>query len=268
MPACTEPMKSSTKPCARRWILVAMMAMHALCLAKEAAAFVPVSEGCNIHDPHFPELYARIAALRNSEPTERQHLVVLAVKDKEANLNVEATLHEIDLNGDGTCDLVVTTRDPLDTGGDSEVLSTIYIAQRGGWLRIGARSAVKANYPSELDIAKFPDDENFAFSGYVSMRDQKTGKPYLVTWHVDRIVNGFEGYRILEVDMGAGTLRDVGKWSPPGIEIYKIFKTLKAESGKGMIFEPSVEATELRRICKQLAGATAALSTACREFTR
>ena len=76
---------------------------------------------CALAAPRFPANYAKSAALRKAADMDRSHTISLGSKKGQVGADVEATLHEVDevdLNCDGVCDLVVTVRDPVSSGGD------------------------------------------------------------------------------------------------------------------------------------------------------
>lgn len=223
-----------------------------------------IERSCESQRPRFPASFRNHKDLRAVPALRRQHRAVLEVKDARARLHVEAQLIEIDLDRDGTCDLIITVRDPLSSGGDSEVLSTVYLAQGGKWIRYGARSALKGDRPAELSLAKYPEDENYEFADFTALEQGE--KTYIVAWRYERVLNGFDGYRILELDRRAGRLQPIDKWSSPGIEIYRFFKTLKVEGGSGLRFDTLVEAAELRSACASLSRATPTLKEVCKNF--
>lgn len=81
----------------------------------------------------------------------------------------------------------------------------------------------------------------------------------------ERVLNGFDGYRILELDPRAGRLHLIDKWSSPGDEIYAFFKTLKVEGGGGSRFDSWIEVAELRALCDNTSGAAPMLNEACKK---
>lgn len=217
-----------------------------------AEELVPVEGTCKAAEQRFPDKYAKFSKLKNVGRGQRTQRVTLLVKDRSAGLFIEATLQEIDLDNDGICDLVVTTRDPIGSGGDSDVLTSLYFSGNGpAWKRIGAASAQKSDLPSELDLMKSPDDANYAFSEFVAIRHRPSGRTYLVAWNHERVANGQPGYAILELNEGKIALHPLDKWNPPGAPIYAYFKTMKTPDG-GKLFEPQIEAGELRFLCQKV----------------
>src|SRR5689334_6054055 len=104
----------------RLLMLIVIMSVHGFVPARERQSeFAIIPGGCQLQNPRFPVPYGRHKDLLGVPVSERLHRDVLDIKDEEANLHVEATLHEIDLDRDGTCDLIITIRDPITSGGDS-----------------------------------------------------------------------------------------------------------------------------------------------------
>ena len=245
--------------------LVATFGLSANVSAEPEAVYRVVSPACQPQKPRFPAAYAKLAALRAAGKSERTHDVDLAVKDAQANLNVEATVHEIDLDADGVCDDVVVVLDPIGTGGDADALTTFYIAGKNGWKRIGARSAA-SDRPVDLDLIKAPADQDFAFSDFAVMRRADQPRTFIVAWRHDRITNGFAGYRIFELDPHALALRAVDKWNDEGARIYADFK-LAHDADGALLYEPDRESAELRGLCTA-ASNSPGLSVACGRLKR
>lgn len=196
---------------------------------------------CAPAKPRFPERYAALGNLKNASAKARIHTVPLLAKDPQAGLFVEATLEEIDLDQDGVCDLVATVRDPIGTGGDSDVLGTIYLARPGQpWKRVGAASAGPGDLPSSLDLVKFPADAAYVFSEFAAIRGVSGSRRYLVTWNHERVANGTAGYAVYELDVRKGLLHPLDKRKAPGAQVYAFFKTLRNADGVAL-FDPRLE---------------------------
>lgn len=246
---------------------VAFVGLCGATLAEAApAGFAMVSDDCRLAAPRFPASYAKRAELRKASGADRLHTVSLGSKKDEVGANVEATLHEIDLNGDGVCDLVVTMRDPVSSGGDSDVLSTVYLAGNRTWKRLGAVTAKRDDLPSSLDLTKSAQDEDYAFSDHAVLRDLAANRTYLIGWHSERVTNGFDGYRLYEMDAAKGELRVVDKWTGDGAKTYAAFKSLSA--GPAQRFDANVEADELRAVCPQAGTKSDSLRAACAALPR
>ena len=212
LPAANRwPSLSAVWPWAFACALVASSAVQA---QAAPAGYQIVGDTCQPQKPRFPARYAHFRALRGAAAVDRLHLVALATKDAEAHLDVEAQIQEIDLNGDGICDQIVFVSDPIGTGGDHYVLATIYIARKGRWQRIGARSAAKSDSPADLYTMTPPKDEQFVFGTAEALRRPGGARTFLVVWTADqRVSNGYNGYRILEVNQAVGSLVAVDKWN-------------------------------------------------------
>jgi hypothetical protein len=221
-----------------------------------AAAAEPM---CRPQATRVPPLYARLAAKPPLQANERLHLRQLAAKGAQG---VEVSLQEIDLSGRGGCDLVATVRDPLSSGGDSDVLTTIYLAKPpSGWQRIGAASARRDDRPASLDLVGHGDDAQFAFSEFRRVTLPGDATIYLVAWHGERMVNGFDGYRVFALDRREARLQLLDHWAGKGGEVYRAFKA----GGVGGGFDVLVERQELRRRCAvaDKAALPAAVASAC-----
>lgn len=257
-----------------RQLPLLMFFASALCFAQQSQKPAPETREVNVlapecapQKPRFPPAYGKFPELDKAASGERTHAIVIAQKHADSGLNVEAMLQEIDLDGDGTCDVVVSVRDPISTGGDSDVLSTLYLARKGSWLRVGAQSAEKTDRPAQLDLIKAPTDNNFIFSDFAALRHRSTNRTYLVTWSHERVANNPSGYQVLEL-AARGTLRALDKWTGAGADIYASFKTIKSSTGNSL-FDPEVEAKELAIVCHQSgAGKSPGLLSTCRKIKR
>lgn len=236
-----------------------------------AAPDVVLVDGpCRLHKPRWPEGYASLPALRNVSPNWREHSFKLFDKGEPSEptfgLEVWADLKEIDVDADGVCDLVVTVKDAVSTGGDYTPLTTLYLARKNGWLRVGARTT-KRDLPAYVDPAKLASDKNYMFADYVLVKSQASTKPYLIAWNSGRSQGGFRGYRIFEVDTAEARLRSVDKWNGPGAVLYSAFKSLKIEEPPGtMLFDPNIEAIELLLECDRVPLDNPGLTMACKKF--
>ncbi len=214
---------------------------------------------CRPQSARLPPLYARLAIKAPLPANERLHLRPLATKGAEG---VEVSLQEIDLSGSGVCDLVATVRDPLSSGGDSDVLTTIYLAKPpSGWQRVGAASARRDDRPASLDLVSHRDDEKFAFSEFRRVALPGDAGVYLVAWHGERIANGFDGYRVFVLDRGEAALRPLDRWTGQGQDVYRTFNASGVAGG----FDSLVEQQELWRLCTAAdqASQPATLASAC-----
>ena len=197
----------------------------------------PAQDTCKSQAPRFPDIY-RYPTLIKAGVGERLHRVGILTKSADLNLNIDAALEEVDLDADGICDIVVTVSDPIGSGGDADVLSTVYLARNHHWLRIGAKSA-KKDIPTDLDVGKFPEDADFSFSEFIALRQISSNKSYFVAWSHERIANGFGGYKVFELDF-SGRLIVLNNWNGVGAQIYQWFKTLRGPAGN-LVFDPDIE---------------------------
>jgi hypothetical protein len=140
----------------RQWPLLIFFA-SVLCFAQQSQKPAPetrevdiLAPECTPQKPRFPPAYGKFSELGKAASGERTHAI--AQKHADSGINIEAMVQEIDLDGDGACDVVVSVRDPISTGGDSDVLSTLYLARKGRWLRVGAQSAKKTDRPAQFDL--------------------------------------------------------------------------------------------------------------------
>lgn len=220
-------------------------------LGSSALAAEPL---CRPQATRLPPLYARLTAKAPLPADERLHLRQLAAKGAEG---VEVSLQEIDLSGDGGCDLVATVRDPLSSGGDSDVLTTLYLAKPpSGWQRVGAASARRDDRPASLDLVGHGDDAQFAFSEFRRVALPGDATVYLVAWHSERIANGFDGYRVFALDRREARLRPLDRWTGKGSAVYQAFKATGVAGG----FDARVEQDEVRRLCAVPAASRPALA--------
>jgi len=216
---------------------------------------------CRPQTRRLPPLYASQVVKAPLPVNERLHLRQLAAKGAEW---VEVSLQEIDLSGSGVCDLIATVRDPLSSGGDSDVLTTIYLAKPpSDWLRVGAISARRDDRPASLDLIEYGDDEQFTFSEVRKLTLPSDLTVYLVAWHDERIANGFDGYRVFALDRHEGRLRSLDRWTGKGQEVYLAFKAAGIAGG----FDSRVERDEMRHLCALTDGLAtsrpAAIAAAC-----
>jgi hypothetical protein len=82
-------------------------------------------------------------------------------------------LREIDLNGDGRCDLVGLARTAISTGGDSETHLVFWFATPTGWRRDGPASTVGEFNPMSTELLSpmnASDRARFGFGSYVPAR--------------------------------------------------------------------------------------------------
>jgi len=164
-------------------------------------------------------------------------------------------------------DQVIVVSDPVGTGGDRDVLATVYIANQGTWRRIGARSAAKSDRPVDLITMRTPADGNFAFDEFVALRRPGETRTYLVAWAGARVSNGFVGYRVFEIEPAAGALVPVDKWKDDGAQLYAAFKSLSAADGR-TVFDAEIESAELRLHCNSTLPAGEGLAAACAQLPR
>lgn len=166
------------------------------------------------------------------------------------------TFGKLEMNGDGICDWFLTSLAPLSTGGDSEVLNTLYLGSPSGWSRVGAR--IPDDKPDGLGWGNaWNEQANFAFSSDapVSIWDQKNRTTYFIGWYDGRRYGrrfNDRGYRIYRWDKPRNTLQELDKWEPgsPATQVYAFFRQHGAvdttQSGKDRIvtFDPNFENTE------------------------
>lgn len=233
----------------------------------EPADYRLVTDACQPQSPRFPVGYAKYEGLRSAARDERAHRAVMATKDAQTGLQLEVAVRELDLTGDGVCDDIMVVSDPIGSGGDRDVLATVYLSGKGRWQRLGARSAVKSDRPSELNTIASPADANFAFSDYAVLRRAGETKTYLVAWHEERVTNGFLGYRVFEIDSAAATLRPIDKWTHDGAKVYAAFKATKDSRG-AMLFDPAIEVGELRALCGHIGDPSPGLAAECSRLKR
>ena len=189
------------------------------------APVLAATTNCAVQTPRFPRAYAKVAARRNAPNGAREHSVPLSAKGKPGepadNLQIWADVSEVDLDGDGTCDLIATVLNQLSSGGDSAALTTLYLARRGGWRRIGPSTVADETRSTEIDVVKAQDDENYQFSEAVAVRHGYT--PILVAWRSSRIVDGFDGYRVLQLDEGRRRLVPLDRRRDVGAAVWRWF---------------------------------------------
>jgi len=218
---------------------------------------------CTPAGARLPPNYARLPGANKLPAQEREHRLELSGGTARDAKKVEVQIEERALGADGRCDLIISVRELISSGGDSDVLSTVYLTRPdGGWQRVGAVSARRDDRPSSLDLMRQPADERFAFSDWqVLTLKEHPGLSYLMTWNHDRVANGARGYHLLELDRSAATLRSLDIWQDVGAKVYAQFKQLKSEDGRG--FDPYVEQAELRLRCAGIAAKPALLVQAC-----
>lgn len=218
---------------------------------------------CTLGAPRLPAHYARLPGARQLPVFEREHRLDLTRRPAKDAKQIEARIEERALGADSRCDLVVTVSELISSGGDADVLSTLYLARPGGdWQRVGAASARHDDSPSLLNLVHKPNDELFVFSDWqaLMLRD-RPGFSYLVTWSHERVANGARGYRLLELDRGAATLRSLDIWEGMGAKVYTHYKSLKSDDGRA--FDPTIEQAELRQRCTDTGVKPALLTQAC-----
>lgn len=235
--------------------------------ATERGDYQIVPEACTPQKPRFPKAYAKFPAVRLGAMNERYRQFKVDDKIPDSGLSIEARLQEIDLTGNGTCDLIVIIGDLISTGGDSAELATLYLADKGKWLRIGARSA-KSDLPSNVDTMHAPTDANFEFSEYLVMRRPEGGPTYLIAWRSGRVTNGFMGFRIYEIDPSRAELRLVDKWNGKGAEVYAAFKNARYPGNRWESYGQDAETEELHELCKTPPKSNPGLTTACANLKR
>ncbi len=121
--------------------------------------------------------------------------------------------------------MVATVRDPLNSGADSDVLQTIYLAKPpSSWHRIGAASARQNDRLASLDLVRPGDDTQFALSEFRRVTLPGDATTYLVAWHGERIANGFDGYRFFALDRREARLQPLDHWASRCAEVYCAFK--------------------------------------------
>lgn len=249
------------------FILGTLAALDCAQAQAEPADYRLIADTCQLQRPRFPAGYAKYEGLRTAAKVERAHRAILATKDAQAGLQLEAAVRELDLTGNGVCDTIMVVSDPIGSGGDRDVLTTIYLTGKARWQRIGARSAAHSDLPSDVNTIASPADADFAFSDYAALRRPGQAKTYLVAWHAQRVTNGFDGYRVFEIDRAAATLRPVDKWTGEGAKVYAAFKRFKDTRGFAR-FDPEIEADELREVCGHTTDPNPGLAAECSRFKR
>lgn len=168
----------------------------------------------------------------------------------------------IDVNNDGNCDWYVTALAPLSTGGDRDILNTIYLSQKNGWSRIGA--SIPDDMPDELGAGKSTTEQKHYLFGedIAVIHDLADNINYLITAFYERDIqrDGKPGYRIFAWDKRIRTLALLDKWEPgsKAAAVYAYFKsngasstTISGKVGDDGIdrFDPAIEAFELQQAC-------------------
>lgn len=190
------------------------------------------------------------------------------------------TFSKLDLDGDGVCDWLVTMFAPYSTGGDRDVLNTLYLGSPGGWNRIG--SSIPKNRPDGLgwgDSINQQRDFSFSSEDPLVILDKGSQTRYIIGYFNYRAYSGkFDqgGYYIYVWDAHAKTLRELNKWKPgsAAAQVYDFFKRHGAvdptETGKSRIqaFDPEIEKYEFRRYCSPMFVNTraAGFAQACKEY--
>lgn len=168
----------------------------------------------------------------------------------------------LDINNDGKCDWYLNASAPMSTGGDRDSINTLYLGQKNGWLRIGAK--VPDDEPDELGVGSTTANQaTYLFGEELGVvHDGPTNTNYLVTAFFNRHVqrDSKPGYRIFVWDADKMSLRLLDKWQPgsKGAEVYAFFKkhgayvpSARATKAEDRIlrFDPDIEVFELEQAC-------------------
>ncbi len=171
------------------------------------------------------------------------------------------TFAKIDINGDGTCDWFLTSLAPYSSGGDSDVLNTLYMGASTGWRRVGAEIA--ESKPDVLGAgASNYQQAQFAFSSDAPLIvwDESNKAPYLIGWFDTRHSTGRqdqEGYHVYRWSKIKNNLEELDKWVPnsTAAQVYTYFKQHGAvniaQTGISRIseFDPLIEQSEFDNRC-------------------
>jgi hypothetical protein len=168
----------------------------------------------------------------------------------------------LDVNNDGQCDWYLNASAPVSTGGDRDSINTLYLGQKNGWLRIGAK--MPDDEPDELGVGSTTANQApYLFGEELGVvHDGPTNTNYLITAFFNRHVqrDGKPGYRIFVWDADKMSLRLLDKWQPgsKGAEVYAFFKkhgayvpSARATKAEDRIlrFDPDIEAFEREQAC-------------------
>lgn len=247
--------------------LFPLMGEHAFAQITHLTNRIPECQGDENH--YFPDKYKKLAkrhkefswAMRVSANTRDISGNGWERVDGSSLFNA-FLFSRLDVNNDGNCDWYVTALAPLSTGGDRDILNTIYLGQKNGWSRIGA--SIPDDMPDELGAGKSTTEQKHYLFGedIAIIHDLVDHINYLITAFYERDVqrDGKPGYRIFVWDNRVKTLKLLDKWEPgsKAAAVYAYFKSNGASStttsgkvGQAGIerFDPTIEKFELQQAC-------------------
>ncbi len=190
-----------------------------------------------------------------------------------SNLYSSYSFTKVDLDGDGSCDWVLTyTSAGLSVvSKDVPFVNTFYFGIGGSWKRVGS-TAAGSKYDASTAERKAQMDDPFAFfnSPPLFLYDVRSKVTYLIAsvyddrWiaHPSALNSGRLGYRIYVWNKLSNSLEDLDKWIPnsPAAAVYAYFKlngavNAHAISGTKQIekFDSNIEKLELETLERECA---------------
>jgi len=186
---------------------------------------------------------------------------------------------KLDINGDGICDWFLTASSPLSSGGDRNVLNTLYLGSRNKkWHRIGAE--MPNHKPDILGAGKSNDQQDdYTFSSETPfvLWDKKSKISYFIGYFYTRTYGkpDQKGYEIYIWNAEQKNLQELDKWEKGSAaeKVYAYFKQHGAvdptiEEGENNIaqFDQDLENSEIRIKCmnKELLERSSGLAERCK----
>ena len=186
---------------------------------------------------------------------------------------------KLDINGDGICDWFVTASSPLSSGGDSNVLNTLYLGSRNKkWRRIGAE--IPNHKPDILGAGRSNDQQDdYTFSSETPfvLWDRKSKISYFIGYFYTRTYGKpyQKGYEVYIWNAEQKNLQKLDKWEKGSAaeKVYAYFKQHGAvdpiiEEGENNIaqFDQDLEDSEARAKCsnKELLEHSSGLAEFCK----
>jgi len=169
---------------------------------------------------------------------------------------------KLDINGDGICDWFVTASSPLSSGGDSDILNTLYFGRKNKkWQRLGAE--IPNTLPDELGWGKASDQrDDYTFSSETPfvLWDKKSKISYFIGYFYTRTYGKpyQKGYEIYIWNAEQNNLQELDKWEKGSAaeKVYAYFKQHGAvdptiEDGENNIaqFDQDLEDSEIITKC-------------------
>lgn len=176
-----------------------------------------------------------------------------ALQEEEPSYDVEVPpswfqLRSLDINRDGLCDWLVIASTALNSGGDSDILNTFYMATKNGWVRHGAVMQA-GNSLDHMGRVNGSASDFELLSDVIAV----PGTDWLIGSFSPRETGMYRhpGYRIFRWNNVTGNLQVFDKWQD-GSSASVIYQAFRKGELKG--FDSEIENYELMTACAARTG--------------